>query len=266
MTANVRASVDQLRHGSAIIENLIATDGLVVTGAWYSLETGKVEFLDETPTGLAPRRMSRRRRCRRDRTIAVVRPASGTLPARAAASATAPPGSTTSLRSRKARAIAACTSASLTVRMPDEQLAVDRERECPGRRGLQRVADRAGLRRILEQRAGRERAARVVERLGLDAVHRGGRRERADRDRRAAASPPPLRRHQHLVGRQPELGRLLHQLEADCALARDDVRVVVGRHQRRAALGASLRAIARDFPARGRRGRPRHRARACSRA
>jgi carbonic anhydrase len=47
MTANVRASVDQLRHGSAIIENLVATDGLVVTGAWYSLETGKVEFLED---------------------------------------------------------------------------------------------------------------------------------------------------------------------------------------------------------------------------
>lgn len=51
MTANVRASVDQLRHGSAIIENLIATDGLVVTGAWYSLETGTVEFLEETLPG-----------------------------------------------------------------------------------------------------------------------------------------------------------------------------------------------------------------------
>ena len=48
MTANVRASVDQLRHGSAIIENLIANHGLLVTGAWYSLETGKVEFLDES--------------------------------------------------------------------------------------------------------------------------------------------------------------------------------------------------------------------------
>jgi carbonic anhydrase len=46
MTANVRASVDQLQHGSRIIEGLIASDGLVVTGAWYSLETGKVEFLD----------------------------------------------------------------------------------------------------------------------------------------------------------------------------------------------------------------------------
>jgi carbonic anhydrase len=51
MTGNVRASVDQLRHGSAIIENLIATDGLLVTGAWYSLETGKVEFLDESLPG-----------------------------------------------------------------------------------------------------------------------------------------------------------------------------------------------------------------------
>jgi carbonic anhydrase len=48
MTANVRASVDQLRHGSTIVESLIANDGLVVTGAWYSLETGKVEFLDDS--------------------------------------------------------------------------------------------------------------------------------------------------------------------------------------------------------------------------
>ena len=47
MTANVRASVEQLQHGSRIIEGLIASDGLVVTGAWYSLETGKVEFLEE---------------------------------------------------------------------------------------------------------------------------------------------------------------------------------------------------------------------------
>ena len=51
MTANVRASVYQLRHGSAIIENLIANDGLVVTGAWYSLETGRVEFLEEALPG-----------------------------------------------------------------------------------------------------------------------------------------------------------------------------------------------------------------------
>ncbi len=48
MTENVLASVDQLRHGSAIIEGLIGSNGLVIVGAWYSLETGKVEFLEET--------------------------------------------------------------------------------------------------------------------------------------------------------------------------------------------------------------------------
>ena len=51
MTANVRASVEQLRHGSKIIEALIAGDGLAVTGAWYSLETGRVEFLDDSLPG-----------------------------------------------------------------------------------------------------------------------------------------------------------------------------------------------------------------------
>lgn len=44
--ANVRASANQLRHGSAIIEKLIETDGLVVVGAEYSLESGVVDFFD----------------------------------------------------------------------------------------------------------------------------------------------------------------------------------------------------------------------------
>ena len=44
--ANVRASANQLRHGSEIIENLIASDGLMVVGAEYSLETGVVDFFD----------------------------------------------------------------------------------------------------------------------------------------------------------------------------------------------------------------------------
>jgi carbonic anhydrase len=44
--ANVRASVNQLRHGSQILERLIQTDGLGVVGAEYSLETGGVEFFD----------------------------------------------------------------------------------------------------------------------------------------------------------------------------------------------------------------------------
>ena len=45
--ANVRASVDHLRHGSEILEDLIAREGLLVVGAEYSLETGKVDFFEE---------------------------------------------------------------------------------------------------------------------------------------------------------------------------------------------------------------------------
>jgi carbonic anhydrase len=43
--ANVRASVDQLQHGSELLEDLILRDGLLVVGAYYSLETGVVTFL-----------------------------------------------------------------------------------------------------------------------------------------------------------------------------------------------------------------------------
>ena len=44
--ANIRASVDHLRHGSAVLERLIESDGLLVVGAEYSLETGVVDFFD----------------------------------------------------------------------------------------------------------------------------------------------------------------------------------------------------------------------------
>ena len=47
--ANICASADHLRHGSAIIEQLIQDDGLLVVGAEYSLETGCVEFFDGIP-------------------------------------------------------------------------------------------------------------------------------------------------------------------------------------------------------------------------
>lgn len=43
--ANIAASVDHLRHGSDVLEQLIETNGLVVVGAEYSIETGVVEFL-----------------------------------------------------------------------------------------------------------------------------------------------------------------------------------------------------------------------------
>lgn len=44
--ANIRASVNQLRHGSQILEELIQKEGLMVVGAEYSLETGVVEFFN----------------------------------------------------------------------------------------------------------------------------------------------------------------------------------------------------------------------------
>jgi carbonic anhydrase len=45
--ANVRASVSHLRHGSPLLEELIQRDGLLVVGAEYSLDTGRVDFFDE---------------------------------------------------------------------------------------------------------------------------------------------------------------------------------------------------------------------------
>jgi carbonic anhydrase len=44
--ANIRASVQRLRHGSDIIEQLIQKTGLMVVGAEYSLKTGVVDFFD----------------------------------------------------------------------------------------------------------------------------------------------------------------------------------------------------------------------------
>jgi carbonic anhydrase len=45
--ANVRASVDHLRHGSQLLEGLIQREGLCVVGAEYSLDSGVVTFFDE---------------------------------------------------------------------------------------------------------------------------------------------------------------------------------------------------------------------------
>jgi carbonic anhydrase len=45
--ANVRASVDHLRHGSELLEGLIQREGLRVVGAEYSLDSGVVTFFNE---------------------------------------------------------------------------------------------------------------------------------------------------------------------------------------------------------------------------
>jgi carbonic anhydrase len=47
--ANIRASVDHLRHGSQVLEELIQDQGLLVVGAEYSLDTGVVDFFDGAP-------------------------------------------------------------------------------------------------------------------------------------------------------------------------------------------------------------------------
>lgn len=47
--ANVRASANNLRHGSEIIENLIEKEGLLIVGAEYCLESGAVNFFDGVP-------------------------------------------------------------------------------------------------------------------------------------------------------------------------------------------------------------------------
>ena len=44
--ANIRASANQLRHGSPILEKLIEKEELMVVGAEYCLETGSVDFFD----------------------------------------------------------------------------------------------------------------------------------------------------------------------------------------------------------------------------
>lgn len=47
--ANIHASVDHLRHGSEVLEQLIERDGLLIVGSEYSLETGIVDFFDGVP-------------------------------------------------------------------------------------------------------------------------------------------------------------------------------------------------------------------------
>jgi carbonic anhydrase len=50
--ANIRASVNHLRHGSHVLEQLIQEEGLLVVGAEYSLESGVVDFFDGVPAAV----------------------------------------------------------------------------------------------------------------------------------------------------------------------------------------------------------------------
>lgn len=46
--ANIRASVNQLHHSSSILERLVEEGRLMIVGAHYSLDTGEVEFFDQS--------------------------------------------------------------------------------------------------------------------------------------------------------------------------------------------------------------------------
>lgn len=46
MRANVRASVDHLRHGSPLLEELVLGGQVAIVGAEYELETGTVNFFE----------------------------------------------------------------------------------------------------------------------------------------------------------------------------------------------------------------------------
>lgn len=47
--ANVRMSTHQLRHGSQLLEKLVAQGKLCIVGGEYSLESGRVELFDGVP-------------------------------------------------------------------------------------------------------------------------------------------------------------------------------------------------------------------------
>lgn len=44
--ANILASVDQLRHGSSMLEQFVSSGKLVIVGAEYELESGQVDFFE----------------------------------------------------------------------------------------------------------------------------------------------------------------------------------------------------------------------------
>jgi carbonic anhydrase len=48
--SNILASVNHLKHGSKVIENLIQQKKLAVVSAHYCIESGKVSFFDESKT------------------------------------------------------------------------------------------------------------------------------------------------------------------------------------------------------------------------
>jgi len=54
MRINIRASVDHLRHGSRLLEELVLAGRVAVVAADYELESGRVQFFDGIPQEANP--------------------------------------------------------------------------------------------------------------------------------------------------------------------------------------------------------------------
>ena len=105
-----------------------------------------------------------------------------------------------------------------------DEAPVEREGQLARRRRQQRIADRAALRRVALALARGERAERVVEARGLDREHLDARAELGEREAAAGGEPAAAAGDQRGVGDEAQLARLLGDLEAGGALARDDPR------------------------------------------
>ncbi len=53
--ANIQASVEQLQHGSLILEELIESGDLKIVGAEYSIETGNIKFFEDNSKKRGPK-------------------------------------------------------------------------------------------------------------------------------------------------------------------------------------------------------------------
>ena len=174
-------------------------------------------------------------------TATTVRPAVAILPASTAASATAPPGSTTSLRCRKAACMAART---LVVACDDpalHPLHVDRKGKRARLRCEECVAEALG------PRAGQPDAAASLQRHGVvvvalrfGGVKVGLRPGIGDGERRAGHQPAAAGGHDHGIGPAANGAALPDDLVPHGSLAGDDVEIVEGLDQCCAPLCSNL--------------------------
>ena len=162
-------------------------------------------------------------------------PRASMRPARSAARPTAPPGSTTSFSSRKAKPTACAYFGVGNGDASGEQAAVDGEGDFAGDRGHQRVADGAAFGAMRFALSGTQRARMIVKTFGFGGHQLGLRIARLDRGGDARDQAAARYRRHHDIRRDAERRHVLGDFPAHRALARDHHGIVIGRHQRRAA-------------------------------